>query len=692
MSKRKRPYHNREVSWLSFNARVLQEAEDPAVPLLERIRFLGIFSSNLDEFFRVRVATVKRAIKLGKKAEKILGNDPREILDHIHNIVLELLVKFESIYHSLMQELAANNVHIVNEQEVLPEQERFIKDYFYRQVQPTLVPIMLNYIKNFSGLRDQSIYLAVYMANENASKKPKYALVEVPSDVLPRFLLLPSKGEHKYIMLIDDVIRYCLPDIFAVFNFDRFAAYSIKLTRDAELDIENDAMESYIEKISKSVKNRKKGKPVRFTYDATIPTPFLDFLVKKFHITQRDNLIPGGRYYNFKDFINFPDLGLPELRYRPEPSLVRPELHQHKRLLACIRKQDIMLHYPYHSFDYMISLLREAAIDPKVVSIKMTLYRLAKNSNVVNALIHAVRNGTQVTVVVELQARFDEEANIYWAHKLEEEGAKVVYGVPGYKVHSKLCLITRKEDGRLVDYANVSTGNYNEVTARFYCDSSLFTVDPRITKEVREIFNFFEDNIYPGKYKHLPVSPFQMRNKFVKLIQNEIQNAKNGLPAFIILKLNSLVDRDMIDKLYEASDAGVKIKLIIRGSCAAIPGIQGLSENIEAISIIDKFLEHARILVFGNNGDELYFISSADWMNRNLNHRIEVACPVYSKEIQKELRTMLDIQLQDNVKARWMDEKQDNTYKKNFKSPPIRSQIEIYRFFQRANDKKGERC
>jgi polyphosphate kinase len=682
MSKPKRPYHNREISWLSFNARVLQEAEDTGVPLVERIRFLGIFSSNLDEFFRVRVATLKRACKLGKKAEKILGNDPREILEEIHAIVLKLFAKFATIYQSLLQELAAKDIYIINEREALPVHKQFIENYFHQQVQPTLVPIMLNYIRNFSGLKDQSIYLAVHLAQHEKGKKTKYALIEVPTAVLPRFVLLPPQGSRKYIMLLDDVIRYCLPEIFAIFRFDACAAYCIKLTRDAELDIENDAMESYIEKISRSVKNRKKGKPVRFTYDASIAPEFLEFLAKKFHITQRDNLIPGGRYHNFKDFINFPDVGLSELRYHPRQTLPRPELHQHKRLLVAIRKHDIMLHYPYQSFDYMISLLREAAIDPKVVSIKMTLYRLAKNSNVVNALIHAVRNGTQVTVVVELQARFDEEANIYWAHKLEEEGAKVIYGVPGYKVHSKLCLITRKEDGRLVDYANISTGNYNELTARLYCDDSLLTADVRITKEVREMFNFFEDNIYLGKYKHLAVSPFHMRSKFVKLIQNEIQNARKGREAFIILKLNSLVDRDIIAKLYEANNAGVKIRLIIRGSCAVIPGIQGVSENIEALSIIDRFLEHARILLFCNGGEELYFISSADWMNRNLNHRIEVACPIYSKEIQRELRTMLDIQFQDNVKARWLNEKQDNAYKKTPTSPQVRSQSDIYQFFQ----------
>ena len=674
-------YHNREISWLSFNARVLQEAEDSQVPLLERIKFLGIFSSNLDEFFRVRVATLKRAIKLGASARKILGDDPKKILEELHRIVLQQTQKFETIYQKILRELEEQKIFIINEKQLGPQQEEFVQHYFHHKVQPNLVPIMLDYVKQFDYLKDQSIYLATYLLQSQKPDRPKHALIEIPTDVLSRFVVLPSLDGNTYIILLDDVIRYSLPQIFAIFDFDYFAAYTIKMTRDAELDIENDALESYIEKISKSVKNRKKGRPVRFTYDEQMPEDFLNFLTRKFHLTRNSNMIPGGRYHNFKDFMDFPKIGLPNLRYQTIEPLGHPQLNASKSLLDVIRQKDVVLHYPYHSFDYMTALLREGAIDPRVVSIKMTLYRLAKHSNVVNALIHAVKNGTIVTVVVELQARFDEEANIYWANKLEEEGARVIYGVPRYKVHAKLCLLTRRENGKLVHYANVSTGNYNEVTARIYCDTSLFTADPRITKEVAEIFNFFEDNIHSPKYRHLLVSPFHMRSRFLKLINNEIANARLGKPAYIILKVNSLVDREMLDKLCEAGQNGVKIKLIIRGACALVPGLTATTDNIEGISIIDKFLEHARIFIFGNGGAELYFISSADWMTRNLSHRIEVACPIYDQAIQRELKEIIDVQMRDSVKARMLNSSQDNAYRRA-EAQALRSQVEIYHLLQ----------
>lgn len=683
MSKKKNLILNRDTNWLAFNARVLQEAMDPEVPLLERIKFLGIFASNYDEFFRVRVATLKRASKLGKKAKKILGEDPKKILAEIHTIVLQQTDAFGSIYQQIRNALEEQNIILINEHGILAEHQKFILDYFRHHIYPALVPIMLDYVPNVF-LKDQSLYLAVSLSRPDDGSKTRYALIEIPTDVLPRFLVLPLVREKQYIILLDDVIRYCLPEIFAIFSFEHCAAYTIKMTRDAELNLENDALESYIEKISKSVKNRKKGQPVQFTYDRTIPPELLNLLVKKLKLKKNDELTPGDSYHNFKDFMNFPHVGTAQLKYEPMEPLPHKKLEGKKSILKVMRKKDFLLHYPFHSFDYMISLLREAAIDPKVISIKMTLYRLAKQSNVVNALIQAVKNGTAVTVVVELQARFDEEANIYWANKLEESGARVIYGVPNYKVHAKLCLITRKEEGQLRHYVNISTGNYNEVTARAYCDSSLFTSNPCITKEVEEIFDFFEDNILPTKYKHLLVSPFHMRNKLVKLINNEIHNARNGKQASILLKVNSLVDAEMIDKLYEASNAGVKIRLIIRGSCSLIPGVPDLSANIEAISIIDRFLEHSRVFVFGNGGDELYYISSADWMNRNLSHRIEVACPIYDKAIQEELRTMLELQLQDNVKARILNKEQDNRYKKT-PSAKVRSQVEIYRFLQKEH-------
>lgn len=689
MPNSKDSYLNREISWLVFNDRVLQEAQDPNVPVLERLKFLGIFSSNLDEFFRVRVATLRRASKLGKKAKKILIDDPKETLEEIQNTVLKQTKIFEEVYQKILKELESHQIFIVNEKNLSPAHQKFIQNYFRQEVFSKMVPIMLDYLPNFvASIKDQSIYLAICLSKSNKKTKSRYALIEVPTDVLPRFIVFPQIDEKQCIILLEDIIRYCLPEIFSIFDFDQFSAYTVKVTRDAELDIENDALESYIEKISKGVKARKKGRPVRFIYDESLPKDFLNFFTKKLHLSNSDNVIPAGRYHNFKDFTRFPRVGTKEFRYPPLEALPHQDLQGEKSLLKVIRKKDILLHYPYQSFNYMTSFLLEAAIDPKVISIKMTLYRLAKNSNVVNALIHAIRNGTQVTVVVELQARFDEESNIYWANKLEEEGATVIYGVPGYKVHSKLCLLTRKENGTLVYYVNISTGNYNEETALFYCDKSFFTTDTRITEEVKEIFHFFEDNIYSVKYKSLIVSPFHMREKFSNLIRTEIQNAQKGKPAYIWIQINSLVDREMIGKLYKASQAGVKIKAIIRGACSLVPGIPGVSENIEAIGIIDRFLEHTRLFIFCNGGEDKYFISSADWMNRNLNYRIELACPIYDASIQQEIREIFEIQFKDNVKARVIDGKHNNAYRKTTDSEaPTRSQIEIYQYLKRTHKK-----
>lgn len=678
----KAKFISREISWLSFNARVLQEAADPQVPLIERIKFLGIFSSNLDEFFRVRVATLKRLTSLGKKAKKLIGHDPKEILEEIQEIVLKQQEKSDLIYLNILKELEKHKIFIVNENQLNEEQGEFVKSYFRQEVRPTLIPIMISHLPKFPDLKDQSIYLAICLLKRNHLRKAKYALIEVPTDVLPRFLILPESDGHKYIILLDDVIRYNLKDIFSIFHFDRFEAYTIKLTRDAELDIEDDVSESFIRKISKSLKLRKGGRPVRFIYDSQIPKELLEFLIKHIHLNKDDNLIPGGRYHNFKDFMNFPKIGSRSLQYLPLIPLRHKDLEYQKSLLKTISEKDIILHYPYQSFDYMIDLLREASIDPKVTSIKMTLYRAAKNSKVINALINAIKNGKAVTVIMELQARFDEEANIYWANKLQEEGARVIYGVPGLKVHAKLCLITRREKGKTLHYANIGTGNYNEATAKIYSDHSLFTSDQRITKEVSRVFDFFENNYKVSMFKHLVVSPFCMRERFVELIQNEIKNAQRGKEAYIILKLNNLADQHMIRKIYEASKAGVRIKLIVRSSCSLIPGIQGLSENIEAISILDKFLEHSRILIFYNGGKEKYYISSADWMTSNLDRRVEVACPIYDKAIQQELKTFLDIQWKDNTKARIINEKQDNPYRKISSEARIRAQEAIYDFLK----------
>ncbi len=689
MLKSKNLFINRDISWLSFNARVLQEAEDPTVPLLERIRFLGIYSSNRDEFFKVRVATIRRMTKLGKKAKELLGADPDELLDTIQKIVIRQQEKSELIYQGLLKEMERENIFIINEKQLSPEEGKYVRDYFHDNVYPFLVPIMIESAPKFPYLKDKSIYFAIKLSRKNKDKKSKFALIEIPTDVASRFLVLPTEEHKKQIILLDDVIRYCLNDVFSIFDYDQIEAFTIKMTRDAELDIESDISKSWVDKISKSVKQRKKGLPVRLAYDEKIDDDLLSFILKKIKLHKGESLIPGGRYHNFKDFINFPNVGRPGLRYHVPHSIDHPELAGKESLFKVIREKDILLSYPYQSYHHVIDLLREASIDPKVQSIKITLYRTAKDSGIINALINAVKNGKQVTAVVELQARFDEEANIFISNKLQEEGVKVIFGVPGLKVHSKLFVITRKENNKLVNYAHIGTGNFNEQTAKLYCDHSLLTANKQITEEVIKLFNFYQDNFKTGTYKHLLVAPFNMRDKFIHLIQREIKNAKEGKPAFIILKMNSMVDNEMIKKLYKASEEGVKIKLIIRGTCSIVPGIKELSDNIEVISIVDKFLEHSRVFIFYNGGDEKYFLSSGDWMLRNLDYRSEVAVPVYDKEIQRQLKQYIMIQLKDNTKARILNRTQDNSYVQPPNGKTHRAQDDIHRWL--LSEKGGKK-
>jgi polyphosphate kinase len=507
-------YVNREISWLSFNDRVLQEAQDPGVPLLERLRFLGIFSSNLDEFFRVRVATLKRMLPLGKKAKKTIGDSPKKLIMEIFDRVITLQNKFNFIYQQILHELEQENVFIVNEMQITPEQGAFVRNYFHREVRGALVPIMVDAIAEFPYLKDHSIYLAVLLSDSTGAAKPKYSLIEIPTDEVPRFLVLPHQGEQNFVILLDDVIRYCLDDVFYIFPHDTFKASTVKLTRDAELDLLDDFNQTVMEKIEKGIKQRKKGKPVRFIYDAAIDSSMLDYLLKRMHLKKGDdNLVAGARYHNFKDFMNFPSLGKTHLLYHKTERLSHPDLPSNKSILHVIRRKDVLLHFPYQSFDYFIDFLREAAIDPKVTEIKITLYRLAKNSKVANALINAVRNGKRVLVVMELQARFDEEHNILWSDRLRDEGAQVIFGIQGLKVHSKACLITRKEKGAAVLYANVSTGNYNESTARLYADHTLFTMDTRITEELQLMFDFFINTYKVPEYKYLVLSPTHIIKK-----------------------------------------------------------------------------------------------------------------------------------------------------------------------------------
>lgn len=670
---------NREISWLAFNERVLQEAADSSVPILERLRFLGIFSNNLDEFFRVRVATQRRLLLLGKKSRSEIDYKPKKVLEEVYKTVMRQSKLFETIYDDIHNKLQQKGIYIINEQQLSASQGEYVKNYFNEMVRPSLVPIMLNQVKTFPYIKDKMIYLAIKISGVG---KSQYALIQVPTDTVGRFLLLPSSGNRNYIILLDDIIRYNLPEVFSSLDFTSIEAYTIKLTRDAELDIDNDVSQSIVDKIFKSVKARSKGEPVRFVYDQKMPKDLFDYIISKMKLTDFENLIPGGRYHNFKDFMDFPEVGGREMWYARTTPLLHPALAKARSYFDVLKKQDIMLHYPYHNFTHFLDLLREAAIDPNVKSIKITLYRAAKKSKVINALINAAQNGKKVIAVVELQARFDEEANIKWAKQLQDEGIQVIYGVPGLKVHSKLCLISRIENGKTVHYANITTGNYNENTSKVYADDSLLTSDKRITNEVANVFEFFDRNYRVHPYKHLILSPLNTRKKFIRFIDNEIENSLHGKKAGIFIKMNSLVDDEMVNKLYEASNAGVPIRIIIRGICTLVAGIKGQSENIEAISIVDKFLEHSRIYIFENDGEPLYYISSADWMARNLDHRIEVTCPIYSKEIQQMLQKMMDIQWSDNVKARVLDKDLSNKHRSTSSRKKIRAQYAFYEFLK----------
>ncbi len=547
------------------------------------------------------------------------------------------------------------------------------------------MPFLIEKDKELPNLTDDAIYLAIYLVKKETQKK-RFALLEIPTNVLPRFVVLPEKGEDKYMMFIDDIIRFGLKEIFFIFDFDVFSAYTIKLTKDAELEIVDDISESYIDKLSRSLQQRKWGTPVRFIYDRKLPDDLLKILTKKLNFGPDDVVIPADRYHNFKDFMNFPDLGRKKFYYEPVIPVFHRDIQAGKSILSAIKKKDIMLFFPYHPFDHFIDLLREASIDPYVTAIQITLYRLARNSSVINALLNAVRNGKKVTTVVELQARFDEEANILWGNKLMEEGVKVIYGVPGLKVHAKLCLLTRVKNEVTQRYAAVGTGNFNEDTAKIYTDHLLLTTNKKITNEVFKAFNFFNVNYKKDNFYHLVLSPFFLRNKITFLIENEIKNAKAGKKAFIYLKLNNITDNEIINHLYEASKSGVTIRLIIRGMISIVPGLKKISENIKAIGIVDRFLEHTRFMIFCNNGDEECFISSADLMTRNIEHRIEVTCPIFDKNIKTEIKRIFEIQWSDNVKARVIDENQSNKFVKQGKDPN-RSQIEVYKFIKKVNEK-----
>ena len=676
------PLINREISWLYFNERVLQEAGDKNVPLIERIRFLAIFSSNLDEFYRVRVATLNRLANFNTKSKEVFGYNPKKILNEIKRIVVRQERKFNHLYEDvIIKELAKERIFLINEQQLNVSRGLFVREYFRETVLSTLVPIMITKGRPFPELKDRSIYFLVKLTSNKDGEKIRYALIQIPRSSLSRFKVLPDTNQLKFIILLDDIVRYCLDDIFFIFDYDTIEAYSIQLTRDAELDLDNHVSEKFIDALTKSLQKRKKGKPMRLLYDSDMPLDMLTYLVAQLDLTA-DGLIPGNRYHNFKDFIKFPNVGRAELEYSKIQPLPIKDLTTGRSIFAQIAKKDYLINLPYQSFDYIIHFLREAAIDPKVKTINITLYRLAESSKVINALINAAKNGKTVICLLELKARFDEEANIYWTNRLEEEGVTVNYGIQDYKVHSKVCLVTRMEKGKEVYYANLATGNFNEKTANLYCDHSLFTANKLLTEELLKLFEGLQKKVFYKGYNQLIVSPLESRQKIYQLIDQEIKHASNGLSSHIILKMNSLSDEGMISKLYDASNAGVKIQLIIRGMCCLVPGIDGFSTNIEVISIVDKYLEHARVWIFSNNGKQLMYLSSADMMTRNLDRRVEVAFPVLDADIRAEIRQIINIQLKDNTKAREINQYNNNRYHKTSSKEICRSQNDIYTYLK----------
>lgn len=678
MTKDKNIYINRELSWLKFNERVLQEAADKDVPLIERLRFLGIFSNNLDEFFKVRYATVKRIYEAGKGGKSELGGiKAGDLLEEITQVVIEQQSNSLEILDEIDKELERENIYVINETEIDSFHHEFIMNYFYQEISPALVVIMLNEDVALPELMDISAYLTVRMSKANS--KDQVALIEI-SSTMDRFVVLPSKDDGNYIIMVDDILRYCLDDIFNIFNYDHISAHMIKITRDGELDFDSDLSKSFIDKLSESVKDRQSGAPVRFVYDKSIDQSTLEFLLNRMSIDEKESIIPGGRYHNRRDYMNFPSLGRTDLLYEKIRPLPVKGLSLEESIFKTIAKKDYLVYTPYHTFSYIVKFLREAALDPQVKTIKITIYRLAQISHVASSLINAAKNGKKVIVSIELRARFDEAANINYAEQMQDEGIKMLFGVTGLKVHCKMCVIEREEDDKMVRYGFVSTGNFNESTAKIYTDFTLMTADAKILKDLNKVFDFFEVNYKVNRYKHIITSPHYTKSKFFALIDKEITSAKNGKPAYIKLKMNSISSYKMIDKLYEASRAGVKIQMIVRGLCCLVPGVKGMSENIEIISIVDKFLEHTRLYIFANQNDPKIYISSADWMTRNIDTRVEVSCPIYDEDIKRELKHLFDICWNDNVKARIINETQDNTYRRN-NNPKVRAQFDTYTYY-----------
>ena len=669
---------------MSFNERVLQEAADDTVPLKERIKFLGIFSNNLDEFFRVRVASLKRMVDVQNPSKIKKSPQPIMVLENIQKRVILQQRMFEKTWNEIIRTLKKENIFFVDDRKISGEQKRFVLNYFNEEVRNHIVPLMIESIPNFPVLNDKSLYLACILSKKDGSIPQRYALISIPRS-LSRFVLLPSKGKEKHIMLLDDLIRFCLPNVFSFFGYDSFSAHAIKVTRDAEIDIDNEESTSLIQKIEKGLKNRKRGKPVRLVFDKSIPSNLLTYLVKRLELTHKDNLIPGGKIHNFKDFMRFPADVFEHKTQRKNP-FFHPDLKNTNSISAVVMEKDVLLNFPYHSFNSLIDLIREAAIDPDVVSIKITCYRLASESKIIKALTNAVRNGKKVTVVIELRARFDEEANLEWKTKLEEAGVKVFIGIPNMKVHAKIGAIKKKVNNGFKYYGFVSTGNLNEKTSLTYVDHCLLTSKPAIMKDINKVFAYLEHPHTKSKdlntCKTLLISPVNMRSEIISLIDKEIKNVTQKKDGRILLKLNSLSDELLISKLYEAAQKGVAVDMIIRGICCAITENHKFKGNMHGISVVDEYLEHSRVMVFHNNGDPKVFISSADWMVRNLDYRVEVACPITNNTIKTDIINLLEIQLRDNIKARILNNEQNNAYINPRNRKKIRSQVEIFNYLK----------
>ena len=676
---------NREMSWLNFNERVLEEASDKTVPLIERLRFLGIFSNNLDEFFQVRFASVKRIAQSGKSGKKVLGGmEAKDLLKSITNKVIELQQKSNTILNDIENELRKEKIFFINENQVKPYQVQYLTDYFLEKINPSLVTVILK--EEYQDFTDNKTFLAIKMelnsnVNDDLSENKIYAFIELPKK-LDRFIVLPiEKNGIQFIMMLDDLIRFHFHLIFSMFDYKKIDAHMFKITRDGELDIEENFGKSYAEKIMNSVRDRIFADPVRLVHDKNIDPITLEKVMTKLGVKSTQSLIPGGRYHRRADYMKFPSLNRIDMMYKKALPLSIKNLRLEENIIQAVSKKDYLIYTPYHSFSYLIKFLRESALDPNVKTIKITLYRLAKNSQVVSSLINAVKNGKKVVVYIELQARFDEENNINIADRLEKSGVQIIMGVRGLKVHSKICLVLRDEKNKPKKYGFISTGNFNEHTAKIYTDYTLFTSNQKLLKDVSKVFNFLEVNYQFKRYKHLIVSPHYTYQRLVELIDNEIQNKNLGEKSKIKLKLNSITNYKIISKLYEASNAGVKIEMIVRGVCCLIPGVKDMSENIEVISVVDKYLEHPRIYIFENAGKPKIYISSADWMTRNFENRIEVTCPIYDTNLQNQILDTFDISWSDNVKSRFINElKGKNKRKKNIIN--TRSQFETYRYFK----------